>query len=143
MNITIASKGDFLDVMDGIIDLFHTYRPNKKCYLEIFKKSMQIILYDGLTPDIAARCYRCHVYVHHTTFKQAQNKSKQTNSFFRSGGGNGNGGGGGGGGNGNGSNGGGTGGGGRTLAFWCFSPSVAMSQLLRLGVRSIILTSGK
>ena len=42
MNITAASKHEFLDVMDGIIELFHTYRPNKRCYLEMYKKSIQV-----------------------------------------------------------------------------------------------------
>jgi hypothetical protein len=30
----------------------------------------------------------------------------------------------------------------RTINYWCFSPGVAMEELKRLGVRSIILTSG-
>ena len=55
MNITAASKGEFLEVLDGIIDLYQTYRPTSKCYLETFKKAIQIILFDGLTPEIAAR----------------------------------------------------------------------------------------
>lgn len=31
---------------------------------------------------------------------------------------------------------------GRTVSFWCFSPGIAMTDLSRLGVRSIILASG-
>ena len=127
----------------GVIDLFHTYRQNKKSYLEIFRKAIQIILYDGLTPELAAKCYRCHIYVRKSSFKQAQKKAK---SFFRGNKGNGstgnnnnnnnsNS-------NSNSSNGSNGDTSGRTLAFWCFSPSVAMSQLIRLGVRSIVLTSG-
>ncbi len=30
----------------------------------------------------------------------------------------------------------------RVLNYWCFSPGVAMEELKRLGVRSILLTSG-
>ena len=107
----------------------------------MYKKSIQIMMYDGLTPEIAGRCYRCHIYIEQSTFRADSKKNKKgagggSNSFFRSGNNhqnknnyknnykNNN------------------GGGGRTLAFWCFSPSVAMSQLVRLGVRSIILTSG-
>ena len=30
----------------------------------------------------------------------------------------------------------------RVLSFWCFSPGVVMKELVRKGVRSIILTSG-
>jgi hypothetical protein len=139
MNITAASKHEFLDVMDGIIELFHTYRPNKRCYLEMYKKSIQIMMYDGLTPEIAGRCYRCHIYIEQSTFRADSKKNKKgagggSNSFFRTGNNHQN--------KNNYKNNNGGGGGGRTLAFWCFSPSVAMSQLVRLGVRSIILTSG-
>lgn len=31
---------------------------------------------------------------------------------------------------------------GRTVSYWCFSPAVAMSDFMSLGVRSLILTSG-
>jgi Rad3-related DNA helicase len=30
----------------------------------------------------------------------------------------------------------------RTLSWWCFNPGIAMEEFARLGVRSIILTSG-
>lgn len=30
----------------------------------------------------------------------------------------------------------------RTLSWWCFNPGIAMEEFLRLGVGSIILTSG-
>ena len=31
---------------------------------------------------------------------------------------------------------------GPTLSFWCFTPGVVMTALQRMGVRSIVLTSG-
>jgi regulator of telomere elongation helicase 1 len=31
---------------------------------------------------------------------------------------------------------------GNTLSYWCFSPGVAVSELMQLGVRSVVLTSG-
>lgn len=30
----------------------------------------------------------------------------------------------------------------RTLSWWCFNPGIAMEEFSRIGVRSIILTSG-
>lgn len=30
----------------------------------------------------------------------------------------------------------------RTLSWWCFNPGIAMEEFAKLGVRSIILTSG-
>ena len=30
----------------------------------------------------------------------------------------------------------------RTMSYWCFAPSLAMNQLLSLGIRSMIVTSG-
>ena len=31
---------------------------------------------------------------------------------------------------------------GRTMAYWCFNPGVVMKDLIAMGVRSIVLTSG-
>lgn len=31
---------------------------------------------------------------------------------------------------------------GRTVSYWCFSPAVAMSEFMSLGIRSLVLTSG-
>lgn len=31
---------------------------------------------------------------------------------------------------------------GNVLSYWCFSPGISMQELVRQGVRSIILTSG-
>jgi regulator of telomere elongation helicase 1 len=42
----------------------------------------------------------------------------------------------------NGENGSSKGNGSRTLSWWCFNPGIAMEEFARLGVRSIILTSG-
>ena len=144
LNVTPQSKNEFFEVMDGVIEMRSTH-----------KKAMAIILYNGLTPEIAANCYRVHIYVKFDpksgggragwnggrgggggpsfSGSSSSSSSSRSSSFFRG-------------------RGGGTSstnrnnfpkkGTGRTLAFWCFSPSVAMSQVLGLGVRSIILTSG-
>ena len=151
LNITAQSKADFFEVMDGVIEMRSTQNKSKRCYMETVKKVMAIILYEGLTPELAETCYRVHIFVksppqgdkkswsrqNATTLSSSSSrasasKASRSTNFFRS-----------------------SRGGskdnthdfvktskGRTLAFWCFSPSVAMGQILSLGVRSIILTSG-
>ena len=107
LNITQQSKTEFFDVMDNTIDVWHNNRRNKRCYLEQVRKAMGVVLYEGLTPEMAARCYRVHIFVQSTrsSGKFGGKGSKQKKSFFSSsargagGGGGGSGGGGGGGSN--------------------------------------------
>ena len=124
MNINWDSKDALLQVLRGAVNLFMGVNPRQKCHLEKFLKSMNILFRNGLNPQTAKEAYRTHLY--YPRDSGSGNKSKRSTSFFGGGGGFSN-------------------GGkrrGKTIAFWCFSPGVAMIDIYKLGVRSIILTSG-
>eukprot|EP00946_MAST-07B_sp_MAST-7B-sp1_P002632 g2632.t1 len=63
LNVTQDSKKEFFEVMDGVIEMRMTHNKSKRCYMETVKKAMAIVLYKGLTPEIASACYRVHIYV--------------------------------------------------------------------------------
>ena len=129
VNITWDSKEALLGVLRSGVNLFMGVRPNQKCHLEKFLKCMNILFRNGLNPQIAKEAYRTHFYypVEYGN-RSNNNKNKRSTSFF------------GGGSNNNVNNA--KKRRGKTLAFWCFSPGVAMVDIYKLGVRSIILTSG-
>ena len=126
--ITWETKDVLIDILREASKLTLGIRPRSKCYLEVFMKAMNIAFRPGLTERMAEESYRTHVYLPNTgKYQGKKNNSGKSTSFF---GGNAS------------STSGAAAGAGRTLAFWCFSPGVAMSDLVRLGVRSILLTSG-
>ncbi len=129
VNITWESKEALLGVLRCGINLFMGVRSNQKCHLETFLKAMNILFRNGLNPQIAREAYRTHLYYPAEYGNQRNNsKNKRSTSFF--GGGNNN------------LNSANNRRRGKTIAFWCFSPGVAMIDIYKLGVRSIILTSG-
>ncbi len=128
VNITWESKEALLSVLRCAINLFMGVRSNQKCHLETFSKGMNILFRNGLNAQTAREAYRTHFYYPAEYGNKNNSKNKRRTSFF-------------GGGNNNSSSinnkrr-------GKTIAFWCFSPGVAMIDIYKLGVRSIILTSG-
>ena len=127
-NITWETKDQLIEVLREASKLVAGIRPRYKCHLESFLKAMNIAFRPGLNARIAEESYRTHFYYPNNgrrSFKEKKKQNARSSNFF----------------------------GekpsssssnkvGKTLAFWCFSPGVAMHDLARMRVRSILLTSG-
>jgi regulator of telomere elongation helicase 1 len=142
--VSFDSWEQMSEVMQDTVKAYNVLKPHSpRCALDALRKGLGIAYALGVEQADA-------FYVVHVHAPIAKTRSKKTRGSFGRAGGSGRGGGWGGSRKGTQSGGGGQQRGvrdafaasGRTLSFWCFSPGVAMKQIAKLGVRSLILTSG-